>query len=191
MPITLAGAVLPESVERLISQFQVTPSVGPTPDAVREAEIANPRFGTVFTDHMVRISWTRAGGWSNQRVVPFESLTLSPASAVLHYGQEIFEGLKAYRHADGSIWSFRPGKNAKRFNKSADRLALPELPTDLFLASCAAMARIDRDWVPSGKDSTLYLRPFMFASEAFLGVRSANAAEFLVIASPAGAYFAG
>ena len=191
MPLTLSGKTLPESMERLVAQFRVEPSAAPSPGVAADAASQGLKFGTVFTDHMVRISWTRSGGWAKQRVVPYGPLELSPATAVLHYGQEVFEGLKAYRHADGTIWSFRPVKNAKRFNKSAVRLALPELPTDLFVASCAALVRLDRDWVPSAPDTSLYLRPFMFASEAFLGVRPANEVEFLVIASPAGAYFAG
>jgi len=190
MGISLGGHTLPESVERLVAQFWYSPDKV-IPDAEREAKIADPKFGQVFTDHMARISWERGKGWSNQRIDPYGPLALDPATAVLHYAQEVFEGLKAYRHQDGSIWAFRPEMNAKRFNKSAQRLALPELPVDLFVAACAALVRADKKWVPSAPETSLYLRPFMFASEAFLGVRAANAVEFLVIASPAGNYFAG
>jgi branched-chain amino acid aminotransferase len=144
----------------------------------REAILANPGFGTNFTDHMVDICWSAAGGWHRPRVQPYGPIALDPSAAVLHYGQEIFEGMKAYRHQDGSIWTFRPEENAKRMQRSAKRLALPELPTD-------------GDWVPSAPETSLYLRPFMFAKEAFLGVRPANKVAYYVIASPAGAYFHG
>lgn len=190
MGISLGGHTLPESVERLVAQFWYSPQAV-TPDAEREAKIADPKFGQVFTDHMARISWARGKGWADQRVVPYGPLALDPATAVLHYAQEVFEGLKAYRHQDGTIWAFRPEMNAKRFNKSAQRLALPELPVDMFVAACAALVRADKNWVPTAPGTSLYLRPFMFASEAFLGVRAANNVEFLVIASPAGNYFSG
>lgn len=151
--------------------------------------MASPKFGTVFTDNMARLTWTLEDGWTNPRIEPYGPLELDPATAVLHYGQEVFEGLKAYAHEDGSVWAFRPEANAERMQRSAHRLALPELPVADFLAACAALVRVDRDWVPTAEDSSLYLRPFAYAAEAFLGVRPANVVEFLVIASPAGAYF--
>jgi len=191
MPLSIRGNTLPETQERLIAQFNVARNEAPRSAQAREQELISPRFGTVFTDHMARISWNRSRGWNNERIVPYGPIALDPATAVLHYAQEVFEGLKAYRHPDGTIWTFRPNKNARRFNKSAERLALPHLPTDLFIAACAALVRMDSEWVPSSPDSSLYLRPFMFASEPFLGVRAADQVEFLVIASPAGAYFAG
>jgi len=191
MPLSIRGNTLPETQERLIAQFGVVHNANPHSAEERESVLAAPRFGTAFTDHMARISWTRAKGWHDEKIVPYGPIALDPATAVLHYAQEVFEGLKAYRHPDGTIWTFRPNKNARRFNKSAERLALPQLPTDLFVAACAALVRIDSAWVPSAPDSSLYLRPFMFASEPFLGVRAADQVEFLVIASPAGAYFAG
>jgi branched-chain amino acid aminotransferase len=138
---------------------------------------------------MARARWTPESGWHDRRTEAYGSLTLSPAAAVLHYGQEIFEGLKAYRHADGSVWTFRPGFNAARFNASARRLAMPELPEEDFVASLAALVAADERWVPGVEGSSLYLRPFMFASEPFLGVRSAHEFEYLVIASPVGPYF--
>ena len=146
-----------------------------------------PGFGEHFTDHMVSIHWK--GEWHRARVEPYGKIQLDPAAAVLHYAQEIFEGLKAYRHADGSIWTFRPEANAARFQRSARRLALPELPTDVFVDSLRQLIAVDARWVPAGGETSLYLRPFMFAAEAFLGVRPANKVYYYLIASPAGAYF--
>jgi branched-chain amino acid aminotransferase len=161
-------------------------------EAVKRAEIlADPGFGKHFTDHMVDICWSAQGGWHRPRVQAYGPIALDPAAAVLHYAQEVFEGLKAYRHADGSIWSFRPEANAARMQRSAKRMALPELPTDFFIESLKELIAIDGDWVPSAPDTSLYLRPFMFAKEAFLGVRPAEKVNYYVIASPAGAYFKG
>ena len=157
----------------------------------RLAEILEaPGFGQHFTDHMLRAEWTPERGWHDARVTPYAPLSLDPATAVLHYAQEIFEGLKAYRHPDGSIWTFRPEENAARMVRSAQRLALPELPVEDFIATIDALVAADQSWVPdpSGERS-LYIRPFMFASEAFLGVRPSQHVTYLVIGSPAGAYF--
>ena len=163
------------------------------PDDQREAVLANPGFGKTFTDHMVLATWTAGQGWHDAKVTAYGPLSLDPSSAVLHYAQEIFEGMKAYRHADGSVWSFRPEANAARFARSARRLALPELPEADFIESVKALVTIDDKWVPAGDggEASLYLRPFMFASEAFLGVRPAAEVTYCVIASPAGPYFAG
>lgn len=159
-------------------------------DAERAAILENPGFGAHFTDFMARATWTQGQGWHDDAIVPFGPLTLSPASAVLHYAQEIFEGLKAFRHADGSVWCFRPEHNGERLRRSARRLALPELSVEDFLASIRELARADEPWVPEAHGETsLYLRPFMYASEEFLGVRAAHEVEYCVIASPAGAYF--
>jgi len=171
--------------------FQINRSDAPASVAEREAALASPQFGVVFTDHMARVSWSHSAGWTDRRVERYGPLQLDPATAVLHYGQEIFEGLKAYRHPDGSVWSFRPEANAARFARSARRLALPELSAADFLGAITALVDVDRDWVPSGEETSLYLRPFMYASEPFLGVRASLQAEFLVIASPVGPYFAG
>lgn len=160
-------------------------------DPERDAILADPGFGLHFTDHMFLAEWTDARGWHDARVVPYGPFQLDPATAVLHYAQEIFEGLKAYRHADGSVWTFRPEANAARLIRSAHRLALPELPEDWFLGSIQALVEADQAWVPSGEEKSLYLRPFMFASEAFLGVRPSRHVTYSVIASPAGAYFSG
>ncbi len=162
-------------------------------DAARRAEIlAEPGFGRYFTDHMFTSTWTPDLGWHDAEVRDYGPFRLDPATATLHYAQEIFEGLKAYRHPDGSVWLFRPEMNAARFQRSARRLALPELPVEDFLTAVESLVRTDVDWVPpTGDEHSLYLRPFMFASEVFLGVRPANEVTFAVIASPAGSYFAG
>jgi branched-chain amino acid aminotransferase len=159
--------------------------------AERDAILANPGFCDFMTDHMVDICWSENGGWHRPRIQPYGPIELDPSAAVLHYGQEIFEGLKAYRHADGSIWTFRPDANARRFQASARRMALPELPVEYFLESLKALISVDGDWVPSAPDTSLYLRPFMFGKEAFLGVRPAKKIAFYVIGGPAGPYFKG
>ncbi|RKF21856.1 branched-chain amino acid aminotransferase [Altericroceibacterium spongiae] len=169
--------------------FTRLPHPAPVPEDAREQALADPGFGTVFSDHMVVIDWDEGTGWHDARIGPREPLALDPATAVLHYAQEIFEGLKAYRLADGSMALFRPEENARRFNQSARRLAMPELPEETFIAACLELVKTDRDWFPSLAGGSLYLRPFMFASEPFLGVRPAKQYKFLVIASPAGNYF--
>ena len=171
--------------------FPVHASAAPVSDERRAQILAEPGFGKHFTDHMAIATWTRGTGWHDAAVVPYGPLQLDPAAAVLHYAQEVFEGMKAYRHADGSVWSFRPHANAARLARSARRLALPEVPEQMFLEAVTRLVRTDEAWVPSGGESSLYLRPFMVATEAFLGVRSAHEVKFLVIASPAGSYFTG
>ncbi|HET9872539.1 MAG TPA: branched-chain amino acid aminotransferase [Propionibacteriaceae bacterium] len=171
-------------------QFEIRPHPNLRSDAERGSILANPGFGTHFTDHMAVASWTSADGWHDSAVVPYGPFMLDPAAAVLHYAQEVFEGLKAYQQVDGSIALFRPDKNADRFARSAKRLALPPLGTEDFLASIEAVVNADRSWVPNRGEQSLYLRPFMFASEAFLGVRPAQFVTYCCIASPAGAYFA-
>ncbi|GAA5149493.1 branched-chain amino acid aminotransferase [Microbacterium pseudoresistens] len=171
--------------------FAVTRNLAAKSPAQREEILQNPGFGTFFTDHMVDVCWSEKGGWHRPRVQPYGPISLDPAAAVLHYGQEIFEGIKAYRHADGSIHTFRPDRNAARLQRSARRLALPELPTEYFLQSLRELIALDGAWVPSGDDQSLYLRPFIFAKEAFLGVRPAKKVAYYLIASPAGAYFKG
>ena len=170
--------------------FTCVPHPAPVSGETRAEAIADPRFGTVFTDHMVVIDYDAdKNGWHRAQVMPRRPIALDPAASVLHYAQEIFEGMKAYRHPDGSIALFRPEENARRFNDSARRMAMPELPEALFLESLRQLLAIDGAWVPEGEGTSLYLRPFMFASEAFLGVRPARQYKFIVIASPAGAYF--
>ena len=143
-----------------------------------------------FTDHMAVATWTAADGWHDSAIVPYGPFTLDPATAVLHYAQQIFEGLKAYRHEDGTIWTFRADKNAERMIRSAHRLALPPLAAEDFLCSIEELVAADAAWVPTAPEQSLYLRPFMFATEAFLGVRPAKRVTYCCIASPAGPYFA-
>ncbi|MBA3055763.1 MAG: branched-chain amino acid aminotransferase [Sphingomonadales bacterium] len=159
------------------------------PDATRVEALKDPGFGKLYSDHMVTIDWSEDAGWHDATVGPLQPISLHPAAAVLHYAQEIFEGLKAYRLADGAMALFRPQANAARFNSSARRLAMPELPEDVFVAACRELVAVDRDWFPSVEGGSLYLRPFMIATEAFLGVRPAKQYKFIIIASPAGNYF--
>ncbi|MCU1649306.1 MAG: branched-chain amino acid aminotransferase, partial [Pseudonocardia sp.] len=171
-----------------------TRTLNPAPaTAQRRAEIlADPGFGRYFTDHMVTIRWSEGQGWHDAEVVPYGPLSLDPAAMVFHYGQEIFEGLKAYRQPDGSVASFRADANAARFQVSANRLAMPPLPEELFLQSLAELMSVDEAWVPAaGGEDSLYLRPFLIATEVGLGVRPAAEYLYLLIASPAGPYFTG
>ncbi|MEV0648444.1 branched-chain amino acid aminotransferase [Phytomonospora sp. NPDC050363] len=169
--------------------FEIRPNPSPASDADRAAVLANPGFGKTFTDHMVTIKWTEGIGWHSAQVEPYGPLSLSPATAVLHYAQEIFEGMKAYHCPDGGVTLFRARENARRFVTSAARMAMPAMPEELFLESLQRLIDIDRAWIPADAESSLYLRPFMFASEAFLGVRPAKEYLYCVIASPAAAYF--
>lgn len=174
-------------------QFTRTAHSDPVGDSRREEILAAPGFGTHFTDHMVLIDYDADRGWHDARVVPYGPLSLDPSAMVLHYGQEVFEGLKAYRQPDGSISAFRPDANAERLQRSAERLAMPPLPVDDFLASLRELLAVDHRWVPAaGGEEALYLRPFMFASQAGLGVNAPSSQYvYSVIASPAGAYFSG
>jgi branched-chain amino acid aminotransferase len=162
-----------------------------TPERVAEV-LAAPGFGKYFTDHMVTIDWNPEQGWHDATVGPYRPIELDPATSVLHYAQEIFEGLKAYRQPDGSVAAFRPDANAARFRTSAARLAMPELPDELFIGALRELIAVDERWVPSQTDESLYLRPFMIATSVGLGVNSPSADyKFILIASPAGPYFAG
>lgn len=181
----------PEALEAQAKAFTILANTEPASESKRKELIDKPAFGQVFSDHMSHISWTKGEGWSDRRVEPYAPLKLDPGASVLHYAQEVFEGLKAYRHADGSTWLFRPDANARRFQNSAKRLYLPELGIDDFLGSVAALVKQDVDWVPTRREYTLYMRPFMFASEPFLGVRAPEEVDYCVIASPSGPYFPG
>jgi branched-chain amino acid aminotransferase len=173
-------------------QFSITKNPSPTPADERAKVLAAPTFGTHFTDHQVVVVWEKGKGWHSAEVIPYGPILMDPSSAVLHYGQEIFEGIKAYRHADGSIWTFRPEKNAQRLQKSAKRMALPELPEEIFIESLRQLIAVDGDWVPEAEgEKTLYFRPFEIAAENYLGVRPANRVEYRLIASPVGPYFTG
>jgi branched-chain amino acid aminotransferase len=175
------------------NDLDIAVALNTTPRSAEErtALLTEPGFGRVFTDHMATAVWTRDGGWADATIKPYGPLSLDPATSVLHYGQAIFEGFKAYRHPDGSIHTFRPERNARRFQRSAVRLALPELPVDWFVGLADELVRTEREWVPSGGESSLYLRPLMIGTEVGLGVRPSNEALFVLLASPAGSYFAG
>lgn len=171
--------------------FEVRWNPQAVPAVERAALLANPGFGRLFTDHMVTIRYADGKGWYDARVEARAPIPMDPATAVLHYAQEIFEGLKAYSAVDGGVTLFRPDANARRFAASARRMAMPPLPEQVFLDSLAELIRIDREWIPTAEDGSLYLRPFMFASEVFLGVRPAMEYLYVVIASPVGSYFSG
>jgi len=172
-------------------QFTVEPTTHAASDDQRATILANPGFGQYFSDHMAIATWTKENGWHDARITAFGPLELSPATAVFHYAQTIFEGMKAYRHPDDSIHMFRPEANAARFAKSARRLALPELPEAAFLDSLRKLVELDKAWVPGGGETSFYLRPFMFGSDPFLGVRPSAHVTYCVIGSPAGSYFTG
>lgn len=173
-------------------EFTVTRNENPATDEKIAEILSAPGFGKYFTDHMVAIDWNAEEGWHNARVEPYQQIQMDPASSVFHYGQAIFEGLKAYRGEGGKIVTFRPEQNARRFQNSAARLAMPELPEELFLESLRQIVDIDQRWVPQGGgEESLYLRPFMISREVGLGVHPASNYTYFVIASPAGAYFSG
>ena len=174
-----------------LPSFVFEPSAAPVAANERAAQLVDPGFGRVFTDHMATIRYSEAKGWHDARIGARAPLTVDPSTAVLHYAPEIFEGMKAYRQADGSIALFRPDANARRFNNSARRMAMAELPEDLFLESIRQLVKIDVDWIPGGPDGALYLRPFMIASEVFLGVKPSAEYLYMVIASSVGAYWKG
>ncbi|GLY94541.1 branched-chain amino acid aminotransferase [Actinoplanes sp. NBRC 103695] len=179
------------SLSLLSERFDVRRNSSPVSDAERAALLANPGFGRIFTDHMVTIRYAEGKGWYEPRVEARGSIPMDPATAVLHYAQEIFEGLKAYTTPDGGVAMFRPDANAARFVDSAKRMAMPALPEETFLESLRQVIAIDRPWIPQDPEGSLYLRPFAFATEAFLGVRPANEYLYVVIASPVGSYFSG
>ena len=171
--------------------FAHEPHATPVAAEIRAGQIESPGFGRVFTDHMVTIRYAEGRGWYDAKVHARRPLTLDPACAVLHYAQEIFEGLKAYRLPDGGAALFRADANARRFRTSAERLAMAPLPEELFLESCRRLVDVDRDWIPAVEGGALYLRPFMIASETFLGVKPSAEYLYMVIASSVGAYFKG
>lgn len=176
-----------------MTTFTLTRTDHPTPADERATIVAKPVFGAHFADHMALARWTEGSGWHDREIVARRPFELHPGAATFHYGQEIFEGLKAYRHADGSLWLFRPDMNAERLNASARRLCLPELPVEDFLTSVEGLVQADARWVPDAVngEGSLYIRPFMIAHENFLGVRAAENVLFCVIASPVGTYFEG
>lgn len=159
-----------------------------TQSRLAQTDFSQLIFGHTFTDHMLVADYAD-GEWKNFEILPYGPIALSPAISSLHYGQAFFEGLKAYRHADGNISVFRPDKNAARFNKSAERLCVPELPEDLFIQSIAALVDLERDWVPTNEGYSLYIRPFIFATDPYLGVVPSKTYKFIVLTCPVGPYF--
>jgi branched-chain amino acid aminotransferase len=153
-----------------------------------EIDFNNLPFGKTFSDHMFIADYSD-GEWKDFKIVPFGEIGISPAMSSLHYGQAFFEGIKAYKHANGNVSIFRPDKNAERFNLSAQRLCMPELPVDIFLQSIEALVDLDRDWVPSKANHSLYIRPFMFATDPFLGVTPSSTYKYIVLTGPVGPYF--
>ena len=170
-------------------KINLNPNPHPDSDASRTEKIAAGGFGKYYTDNMVIAEWSEATGWADAELRAYGPLALDPATSVLHYGQEIFEGMKAYSQPDGGVSLFRPTANAERFNRSAVRMALPELPIEDFVATVNALVKQDIKWVPQNIGESLYIRPFMIATEVGLGVRPSNHATYLVITTPASAYF--
>lgn len=183
----MTDTAAPSSAE----SFRVVPHPRPATDEERAEKLRDLAFGLQFTDHMARVTWTAERGWEDRRVEPYGPIPMDPAASVLHYAQEVFEGLKAYRWADGSIHLFRPAANAERLQRSARRMALPELSVDDFMASIAALLDLDHAWVPDTEEASLYLRPFLIGTDVFLGLRAPKRVDYLLIASPSGPYFPG
>lgn len=158
--------------------------------AAKPADESKLGFGKVFTDHMFVMEWNKGVGWHDAEIIPFGNLSIHPASSVLHYGAEIFEGLKAYRAADGSIRMFRPMENIRRMNRSAVRMGLPQLDEEFALKALNELVKIDSDWVPHGDGTSMYIRPFMIGDDEHLGVHGSAHVRYLVILSPSGSYYA-
>jgi len=153
-----------------------------------DVDFDNLKFGQIMSDHMLVATYDN-GAWQAVKIVPYGNLTISPSMSSLHYGQSIFEGIKAYKFADGKVSIFRPEKNWERFNKSAARLQMPEVPEEIFLGGLNDLLALDKNWVPSKEGSSLYIRPFMFATEAALGVHPSISYTFMIITGPVGAYY--
>lgn len=171
------------------AQFSFEPNANAVAVAERSERLKDPGFGKTFTDHMAIVRYTEGKGWHDAKITARGPISLDPAAAVLHYAQEIFEGLKAYRLADGAMALFRPDANARRFNASANRMAMPELPEAMFIESCRALVKADADWFPDIEGGSIYLRPFMIANETFLGVKPSVEYLYIVIAAATGNYF--
>ncbi len=166
--------------------FSITKNTNPK----KKPDPKNLPFGTVFTDHMFIMDYNEEKGWHDGRIVPYAPIELDPAAIVLHYGQEMFEGLKAYKTASGKVQLFRPYMNAQRTNRTNDRLCIPQIDEDLFVSAIKALVKVDQDWIPQGEGTSLYVRPFIFGDEPYLGVRASKTYKFMIILSPVGPYFA-
>lgn len=167
-------------------EIKVTRTAAPKEKPKKDEKLS---FGRIFTDHMFMMDYTEGVGWHDARIVPFGNISLSPAAMVLHYGQEMFEGMKAYHGVDGNVYLFRPDMNAKRANSSNRRLCIPEIPEEDFVEAVKAVVDIDRDWIPTEEGTSLYIRPFIIATEAFLGVAPSVSYIFMIILSPSGPYY--
>jgi branched-chain amino acid aminotransferase len=165
-------------------RFTVTPAKTRVNETERARRLENPGFGQVFSEHMIEIRWNEKQGWHDAELKPYAPLSLDPGTSFLHYSQGIFEGLKAFRQLDGSVAVFRPDAHAARFQRSSRRLVLPELPEDVFVDAIDLLIRHDHAWVPAAAEQSLYLRPFMFATDVGLGIHAASEVTFLLIASP-------
>ena len=166
--------------------IKITKTTNPQPKPAKGQKLG---FGKIFTDHMFVMNYTEGKGWHDPRIEPFHNISLSPAAMVYHYGQEMFEGLKAYKGEDGSVYLFRPDMNAKRTNATNDRLVIPQIPEEDFVQAISAVVDVDRDWVPTEPGTSLYIRPFIIATDEFLGVAPSKTYLFMVILSPSGAYY--
>jgi branched-chain amino acid aminotransferase len=160
-----------------------------THSKLSDINLENLPFGKYFTDHMLEVDY-EDGEWKNAEIKPYQPLMLAPSLAALHYGQAIFEGIKAYRNTDGDAFIFRPYDNFKRFNTSAERMAMPQVPEEIFMEGMRLLIEIDKNWIPNQKDHSLYIRPFMFSSDEMIGVRPSEKYKFLIILSPTGPYYA-
>ena len=157
---------------------------------IKEVDFDKLTFGSVFSDHMLECTY-KNGAWSQPKVVPYQPITLDPSSKIFHYGQSIFEGMKAYKDVDGGVWLFRPLENQKRLNISAKRMAIPELPEEYFMEGLATLLQVDQEWIPKNDGSSLYIRPFMFASGNGFHASPADEYKFIIATAPSGAYFSG
>ena len=166
--------------------IKITKTANPQPKPAAGQKLG---FGKIFTDHMFIMNYTEGKGWHDPRIEPFHNISLSPAAMVYHYGQEMFEGLKAYKGADGKVFLFRPDMNAKRTNSTNDRLVIPQIPEEDFVQAVSAVVDVDRDWVPTEPGTSLYIRPFIIATDEFLGVAPSKTYLFMIILSPSGAYY--
>ena len=167
-------------------EIKITKTTTPKEKPTDESSLG---FGTIFTDHMFLMDHTPEKGWHDARIVPFQNFSLHPASTVFHYAPEVFEGLKAYRTADGKVQLFRPEENAKRLNNSAERICLPQIPEEDFIEILKEFVKTEKDWVPHSEGTSLYIRPFLFGNDESLGVHTVHHAVFCIIASPSGSYY--
>ena len=171
----------------MIDTITIKKNLLPT-SRMSELDLGKIQFGSTYSDHMF-IADYRDGSWGDCRIEPFENFSLSPATSVLHYGQSVFEGLKAYAGQDGEVLIFRPIDNYLRMNESAARMCMPALPEEVFMDGLTELLKTDRNWVPSDEGTSLYIRPFMFATDEFIGVRPSNTYRFIIFTSPAGGYY--